>query len=159
MTLTAMTRRPYIGGMRHVFTLLLAASLVAAPAFTAPARAQDQGTQDQGAQEEATGEDSRSMMERGFGLFMDGLKEEMAPAMDSLRDMTARMGPAMRSFLEEMGPALADLMEEVKDWSRYEPPTILPNGDIIMRRKPDPQPEPMPMPEGGAEPAPEGTDI
>jgi hypothetical protein len=37
--------------------------------------------------------------------------------------------------MQEMGPALAELAAEVKDWSVYEMPEILPNGDIIIRKK------------------------
>jgi len=43
----------------------------------------------------------------------------------------------LRSFAQEMGPALGALLEQVEDWSIYEPPVILPNGDIIIRRKPE----------------------
>lgn len=130
--------------MKRMLPLLLAASLTAAPTF---------------AQEPEEGGEGRSMMGQGLELFMDGLRQEMAPAMDNLRDMAERFGPAMSSFLEEMGPALAGMMDEVKDWTLYYPPEMLPNGDIIMRRRPDPAPEPAP--EAAPEPeAPSGaTDI
>lgn len=75
-------------------------------------------------------EDAPSMMERGAQQFLEGLLLEMEPAFDS-----------MRGFIEQMGPALTDLMGQVEDWSVYEAPEILPNGDIIIRRKPE-QPEP-----------------
>jgi hypothetical protein len=40
---------------------------------------------------------------------------------------------------------MRDIMDEVKDWSVYEAPEMLPNGDIIIRRKPDaPPPEVAP---------------
>ena len=65
-------------------------------------------------------------MERGAQQFLEGLLQEMQPAWEE-----------MRGFMEEMGPAMMDLMEEVKDWSVYEPPEILENGDIIIRRKPE----------------------
>jgi hypothetical protein len=34
-----------------------------------------------------------------------------------------------------MGPALRDLMDQVGDLSAYHAPEVLPNGDIIIRRK------------------------
>ena len=34
-----------------------------------------------------------------------------------------------------MGPALIELMAKIDDITAYYPPEILPNGDIIMRRK------------------------
>ena len=49
--------------------------------------------------------------------------------------------------MDEMGPAMIELMDEVKDWSAYEAPEILENGDIIIRRKPqEPAPEISPDP-------------
>ncbi len=90
-----------------------------------------------GAQED----EGPSLMERGAQLFFEGLTQEMAPALDDLRGLAEDFGPAMQGFLEEMGPALVGIMDEVKDWSMYHPPEILPNGDIIMRRKADPEDE------------------
>ena len=77
-------------------------------------------------------------MERGAELFLEGLQQEMAPALDDLRGLVDEFGPAMQGFVREMGPAFSTLLGEVQDWSRYHPPEILPNGDIILRRKADP---------------------
>lgn len=85
-------------------------------------------------------DEGQSLMERGADLFLEGLRQEMAPAWDDLRGMFEEVGPSFRGFMTEMGPALGDLMDQVQDWSAYDPPEILPNGDIIIRRKPD-QPE------------------
>jgi hypothetical protein len=68
--------------------------------LSAPLAAQDQGP---------------SLMERGAQLFIEGLIDEMSPALDEI----------------------AALLEEVDDWSVYAAPEVLPNGDIIIRRKPD----------------------
>ncbi|MCR8827139.1 hypothetical protein [Pseudosulfitobacter koreensis] len=78
--------------------------------------------------------DGLSLMERGAQMFMEGILKEMEPAIEGLSE---DFGPAVRGFAEQMGPALRDLMETVEDWSVYDPPEILPNGDIIIRRKPD----------------------
>ncbi len=102
-------------------------------------------------------EDSKSLMEQGAELFLEGLRKEMEPALDELLGMAETFGPAMQSFLEEMGPALAELAAEVKDWSAYEAPEILPNGDIIIRKKP-PQDAPE-EPKAEEETPDEGTDI
>jgi len=80
-------------------------------------------------------EDGRSLMEDGARLFWDGLRREMGPALESLRDQAEEMEPALRDFAERMGPALADLMDKIDDLSAYHPPEVLPNGDIILRRK------------------------
>lgn len=86
-------------------------------------------------------DDGPSLMERGAELFFEGLAQEMAPALNDLRGMAEQFGPSMQSFLEEMGPAFVDILEQVKDWSVYEVPEVLPNGDIIIRRKVVPQEE------------------
>ncbi|WP_377190088.1 hypothetical protein [Ruegeria meonggei] len=83
--------------------------------------------------EEDTG---KSLMEQGAELFFEGLRQEMGPALEDLQGLADQLGPAMQSFIEEMGPALAELGAEIKDWSAYEAPEILPNGDIIIRKKP-----------------------
>ncbi|MGR3515185.1 MAG: hypothetical protein ACU0GG_20670 [Paracoccaceae bacterium] len=41
----------------------------------------------------------------------------------------------MQGFMAEMEPALEDLQGFVEDLNAYHPPEILPNGDIIIRRK------------------------
>lgn len=84
----------------------------------------------------------KSLMEQGAELFFEGLRQELEPALEDLRELADQFGPAMQSFLQEMGPALADLAAQVQDWSAYEAPEMLPNGDIIIRKKPEP-----PMPE------------
>ncbi len=42
-----------------------------------------------------------------------------------------KIGPSIEAF----GPALDTLMEKIDDWTFYELPEVLPNGDIIIRRK------------------------
>ena len=99
------------------------------------------------AQEEKGG---TSLMEEGAKLFFRGLMDEMEPALRELEGLADEIEPAIRSFAEEMGPALRDLMEQVEDWSAYEPPVVLPNGDILLKRKQDAPPlEGLPPPEDG----------
>ena len=86
--------------------------------------------------------EGRSMMEDGIMLFLEGLQKQMEPTLEELQDWAVEVGPSLRSFMEEMGPALTELMDQVEDWSAYHPPEILPNGDIIIRRK---QPEETPQ--------------
>ena len=86
------------------------------------------------AQEE--GEDNgRTLMERGAQMFFEGIMREMEPAMKDLEGLAERMGPEVKRFVDEMGPAFADLMEKIDDFSAYHPPELLPNGDIILRKK------------------------
>lgn len=91
-----------------------------------------------------------SLMEEGAKLFFRGLMEEMEPALRELEGLAQDIEPALRSFAEEMGPALRDLMEQVEDWSAYEPPVVLPNGDILLKRKQEaPRLDSLPPPEDG----------
>ncbi len=93
------------------------------------------------AEDAAPGESS--MMERGLKLFMDGLVQEMEPALRDLEDLAEEAGPMFQQFQDSLGSALTDL-------DVYHPPEILPNGDIIIRRK-----EPL-LPDG-VEPNPDGS--
>jgi len=76
-------------------------------------------------------------MEEGARILLRGLLSEMDPAMEELRDFAEEIGPSMQLFAEEMGPALAELISRVDDLTHYSAPEFLPNGDIIIRRKPD----------------------
>ncbi len=80
-----------------------------------------------------------SLMERGAQQFLEGLLKEMEPALEG-----------MQGFMQQMGPAMRDLLREIEDWSIYEAPEVLPNGDIIIRRKPE-ETTPEPLPEGQIE--------
>jgi hypothetical protein len=74
-----------------------------------------------------------SMMERGLRLFMDGLMQEMEPALRDLEDLAEGAGPFLQQLQTELGGVIDDL-------DAYHAPEILPNGDILIRRK-DPLPE------------------
>ena len=91
----------------------------------------------------ADSESGRTLMERGVELFMEGLRDEMAPTIENLQGFAEQAGPSMRSFLQEMGPAFAEVLSKVEDWTLYHPPEMLPNGDIILRKRvaPDAKPE------------------
>ncbi len=102
--------------MKHI-ALALALSLSAAPAV---------------AQETEEGFD---LMEEGAKLLLRGLMTEMEPALKELEDFAEEVGPAMKLLADEMGPALAELMNQIDDIRNYDPPEILPNGDIIIRRR------------------------
>ncbi len=87
----------------------------------------------------AAEEEPSSLMQRGLQLFFEGFMEEVAPALDEITTLLEEAGPAVQNFVVQMGPKLRDVLEEVEDWSVYAAPEMLPNGDIIMRRKPDDQ--------------------
>lgn len=82
-------------------------------------------------------EDAPSLMERGMEMFLEGLLNEMEPALEGLEGFAQEIGPAMAEMMEQMGPAFTELLERIDDLQNYESPEMLPNGDIIIRRKPD----------------------
>lgn len=75
------------------------------------------------------------LMEEGAKLLLRGLLNEMDPAIEELRGLADEIGPQMQLFAEEMGPAFAELMAQVDDLRNYEAPELLPNGDILIRRR------------------------
>ena len=89
-------------------------------------------------------DDGFSLMEEGAKLFMRGIIQEMEPAIEELNELSQELEPALKQMMQEMGPAFAELLYKVDDITMYHPPEMLPNGDIILRRK---QPEEVEPPE------------
>lgn len=128
----------------HLSAAALALLVAIAPAqSTAQDTPAPEGLQD----EQRDSEDGLSLMERGARMFLEGMRGEMAPALEDLRDMLLTMGPAMQEFLREMGPAMTELLGRIDNLAAYQMPELLPNGDIIIRRKPDAGPLPPPADE------------
>ena len=75
------------------------------------------------------------LMREGMGLILRGLRDELEPMTDDLAQGWAR------------------LVELLDDFSAYELPEVLPNGDIIIRRKvplePAPEGQEAPVPDSG----------
>jgi hypothetical protein len=71
-----------------------------------------------------TGEGSAADMEEGFSLLEEGTKL------------------LLRGLLSEMEPALRELQGALRELDAYHPPEVLPNGDIIIRRKVPLEPAP-----------------
>ena len=120
--------------MKQIAALIIALGLGVSPAI-----AQDTDTDVQ---------EGFSLMEEGAKLLMRGLMSEIEPTLEELRGSLEEMAPVMREFVTEMGPALAEVLGQIDDLRNYETPEFLPNGDIIMRRKPD---APIWVPEGEAD--------
>lgn len=75
-----------------------------------------------------------SLIERGVRLLFREFLSDMEPA---LRDLAE----GMDRFVTEAEPMLRDLARMMEDVSNYHPPEMLPNGDIIIRRKTLPEAE------------------
>ncbi len=111
--------------MPFVRACLLAVLIAAAPAAGAQERpdSDDRGDLAEGA----------DLLEQGARLLLRGLMQELAPA------------------LREMESGLRDLEALMGDLSLYHAPEILPNGDILIRRR---MPPPVPPQPDKADPAP-----
>ncbi|UWP99193.1 hypothetical protein [Aliiroseovarius crassostreae] len=92
-------------------------------------------------------EDGAELMSRGLQMLLDGLAQEMSPMRDGLAEGMAE------NWARQLHEGWQDLMAEMGDLSAYHPPEVLPNGDIILRRK-LPQPPVPPeaaTPDGGTD--------
>jgi hypothetical protein len=63
--------------------------------------------------------------------------EELRKGLEELSEDTQEF---FESWVDELGPLLNSLRDKIDDLSEYEPPEVLPNGDIIIRRKPKLEP-------------------
>lgn len=76
------------------------------------------------------------------------------------RPLSERLDELFRDLMEQMKPALDELLETLEvlegidSIEHYQRPEILPNGDIIIRRREDAPPLPRPLPhDDGEDPA------
>lgn len=83
----------------------------------------------------AAEDQENNLMQEGLSLFLEGLSKEFKPALEDFADFAIELGPEIGAFIEHIGPDLRGLLDEVQDWTAYEAPEILPNGDIILRKK------------------------
>jgi hypothetical protein len=134
--------------MRGMKQLALILTLAAAPALAQEAPATPAPEAE---------EDGFSLMEEGMNLLFRGFMSEAQPALDEMSQALQQMQPALDALGQEIGPKIAELFTLVDDFTNYEMPVILPNGDILIRRttpldpEAAPQTEPQPGPNGEIE--------
>ncbi len=68
----------------------------------------------------------------GFPAHAQDTDNQMGEGFDLLQEGTRLM---LEGLMKELGPALLDLEGKIVDLSLYELPEVLPNGDIIIRRR------------------------
>jgi hypothetical protein len=102
-------------------------------------------------------DDGFSLVEEGARMVLRGLMNEMQPALNEMGKALDEVGPALEGFSEEIRPKIAELIAMIDDFSNYDAPVMLPNGDILIRRnaplvpKPALPDEPVPGPNGEIE--------
>jgi hypothetical protein len=74
--------------------------------------------------QEADTDKGLSLLEEGAGLLLRGMMSDMEPAMQD-----------MAKAFAEAEPMLRELMAMMDDLTNYHAPEVLPNGDILIRRK------------------------
>lgn len=126
--------------MRRKPATLLIAALLAGLAAGQPGLVRAQGYEPPMADEAPPGEtepgdDGLSLIERGVGILMQNLWQDVGPDLD-------RLGQDMSQALSRMSPVLEDLSTLVDDLGNYQAPERLANGDVIIRRKPGAPPPP-----------------
>ena len=62
----------------------------------------------------------------------DGTDDDMQRGLSLMQEGTRLL---MQAIIAELGPAWAELQTLMGNLSAYYPPEVLPNGDIIIRRK------------------------
>lgn len=70
-------------------------------------------------------------------MLLRGLIDEIRPPMEELAGIGAEMLPTFQLLAREMGPAFVDIFGRIDSIQNYEPPTLMPNGDIVLRRRSD----------------------
>lgn len=123
--------------MKHL-AILLAAALAASPALSQQAAPPPPPPPPEGEVQEGL-----NLLEQGARRLFEGLIGEVAPQLDLMQREMDRMAG-------ELGPVLRDLVGMIDDLRNYEAPVRLPNGDIILRRKPG-APLPPDLRDKGAE--------
>lgn len=121
--------------------LVLCAGLLGLPG--AP-RAQDEVPPPEGAAPEvpqATTPDEDA--ERGAGLIEEGARLMLRSLLDQAGPQLDELQGKIDEMAAVLGPALTQLVALIDDIANYAPPERLPNGDIILRRKPPAPPQPM----------------
>lgn len=89
----------------------------------------------------------RNFLEDGAQGLLRDFFSEIEPRM---RDFAQEIEPRLRDLAEGLAPLAEDLSALMDDLQMYEAPVRLPNGDILIRRKPEPPPADTPRaPESG----------
>jgi hypothetical protein len=118
------TQSAYVGRMKKLLLILMLSAPLPALAQEAPNGDVDEGL---------------SLLEQGAQMLLRGMMSEMEPALND-----------MAEALAEAEPMLRDMLAMMDDLTNYHPPEIMPNGDIILRRKLPGEVAP-PLPDGEVE--------
>lgn len=80
-------------------------------------------------------DDGLGLLERGVGSFFENLLRDVQPQMED-------MARSLDQTFDRFAPVFDDLAALMDDIGNYQTPERLPNGDILIRRRPDAPPPP-----------------
>lgn len=98
------------------------------------------GLRAQEAEENSEIDEGMSLLQQGAQLMLRGLMSEAQPQLDEMQRNLQGFGDKMGEAMAAAEPYLAGLIMLMDDIGNYQPPERLPNGDILLRRKPDAPP-------------------
>jgi hypothetical protein len=76
--------------------------------------------------------ENSAKISEGSRLLLEGLMGELGPLFDDMAQFGADLGAEIAPFVDTLRNQLGDAFEGL---NAYHPPEILPNGDIILRKK------------------------
>lgn len=82
-----------------------------------------------------------------LGVATPALAQDDPPLLDNLNPFSERFRSLMEGWADEMMPLMEQLADKMSELNAYEAPEVLPNGDILIRRKPDAPEEPSDVPQ------------
>jgi hypothetical protein len=75
-----------------------------------------------------------------IAVAQDSTPDEDTPFFEGFDDLAEGMRKLFEEFSNDVTPMLDDLAQQLRGLNGYHPPEMLPNGDIIIRRKTAPEP-------------------
>lgn len=111
----------YDGAM---MTLRPALVLLLALATADPVAAQEAGA----APDDGSAREGMGLIEKGARMVLDSFLADVGPKLEDMQD-------GLAEAMAQAEPVLRELLAKVDDIRNYHAPEILPNGDILIRRK------------------------
>lgn len=121
--------------LAFAFALILPLSAAAQTPESAPSPAEPWSPPPADAPQAAEPESGLGLIERGLGTIFEDLLRDVQPQMEE-------MARGLDETFNRFAPVFDDLASLIDDIGNYRTPERLPNGDIIIRRRPDAPPAP-----------------
>ena len=121
--------------MSRPLILVLAAAVLALPFVVWAQQSKEPKVIEPEPREEPTAPEAEPGVEEGFSLLEEGSKLILRGLLDEIEPTLKDLNEDFGAAIADMEPALRELSRLIGDIRNYHPPEVLPNGDIILRRK------------------------